>query len=206
MLAGRFKLVPPGKTGGRGLCLALHLDNDVALSYLDDQRMGKVYLLRSGDRHLIPKFASQGVDIISEAFTERVFLQLLAGQRKQVRVFLMDQSRLSAIGNAYADEILFDAGIHPKTFCHQLSEDERHRLFKSIGQVIQWGITEVARAGKPIDIKVRDHVKVRNRKNQPCPRCRTPIRRAGVLGQDTFFCPQCQPAKRSQFIDWGQTR
>ncbi|MEK7730113.1 MAG: zinc finger domain-containing protein, partial [candidate division KSB1 bacterium] len=57
-------------------------------------------------------------------------------------------------------------------------------------------------AANSIEIKVRDHVKVRNRKDEPCPQCGTKIRRAGVLGYDSFFCPTCQPLKRNQFIDW----
>ena len=61
--------------------------------------------------------------------------------------------------------------------------------------MIAWGIDEVERAGRPLEDKVRDHVKVRNRLGQPCPVCGTTIRRVGVLGYDSFFCPRCQPAE-----------
>ena len=116
----------------------------------------------------------------------------------------MDQTALSAIGNAYADEILFEAGIHPKTTCNQLGEKDVERLYESVRKVIQWGIDEVEKAAQPIHVKVRDHMRVRNRKDQPCPRCGTTIRRVGVLGYDAFFCPRCQPATRRQFIDWNR--
>ena len=114
----------------------------------------------------------------------------------------MDQALLSAIGNAYADEILFAARIHPKTPCSSLSADQRQTLFESIRSVMAWGIAEVEKAGHPVEVKVRDHMKVRNRKDQPCPVCGTTIRRAGVLGYDSFFCPQCQAASRPQRIPW----
>ena len=65
-----------------------------------------------------------------------------------------------------------------------------------------WGIAEVEKAGEPIEAKVRGHMKVRNRKDMPCPVCGTTIRRAGVLGYDSFFCPSCQPPKRAQKIPW----
>ncbi len=107
----------------------------------------------------------------------------------------MDQSALSAIGNAYADEVLFAAGIHPKTPCTRLDAERRGRLFDAIRGVIAWGIDEVGRAGRPLEDKVRDHVKVRNRLGEPCPVCGTTIRRVGVLGYDSFFCPRCQPAE-----------
>ena len=67
---------------------------------------------------------------------------------------------------------------------------------------MRWGITEVEKAAQPIQVKVRDHMKVRNRKGEPCARCGTTIRREGVRGYDVFFCPVCQPATRKVFIDW----
>ncbi|MFQ5675219.1 MAG: Fpg/Nei family DNA glycosylase, partial [bacterium] len=202
MLAGKFKVVLAGDKAGRSVCLSFHLDDGARLNYLDDKKMGKVYLVQTGQYEKIPRYLQQGVDILSAEFTPEKFSALIAKQRKQVRVFLMDQTRLSAIGNAYADEILFDARLHPKTFCNQLSEQEAQALYQSIKRVMNWGIREVEKAARPIEIKVRDHVKVRNRKDHPCPRCGAIIRRAGVLGHDTFFCPQCQPAKRPQFITW----
>jgi formamidopyrimidine-DNA glycosylase len=114
----------------------------------------------------------------------------------------MDQAALSAIGNAYADEILFAARIHPKTPCSALSAEQRRALYDSIRSVMAWGIAEVEKAAQPIDVKVRGHMKVRNRKDQPCPVCGGTIRRAGVLGYDAFYCPQCQLATKPQRIPW----
>jgi formamidopyrimidine-DNA glycosylase len=113
-----------------------------------------------------------------------------------------DHTVLSAIGNAYADEILFEARIHPKTFSARLSKEETDRLFVAIGSVMTWGTKKVEEAARPIHVKVREHLKVRNRRGEPCPRCGTTIRREGVRGHDTFFCPSCQPASRKLFIDW----
>lgn len=203
MLTGKFKLTSQNEKPGRGLCFSLFFENDSALHYLDDKRMGKVYLVDSGNHAQIPMFLEQGVDILSAEFTQNRFQELIKKQRKQVRVFLMDQHFLSAIGNAYADEILFEAQIHPKTFCYQLSQEEIENLYESIRKVMVWGISEVDKANQPIEVKVREHMKVRNRRNQPCPRCGATIRRAGVLGYDAFFCPKCQMPKRSQFIDWN---
>jgi formamidopyrimidine-DNA glycosylase len=203
MLAGKLKAATDTKKSGRGLCFAVDCTDRTALHYLDEKRMGKVYVSPSGEYQQIPRFQQQGVDILSSEFTFVRFQSLIKKRRNQVRVFLMDQTALSAIGNAYADEILFDAGLHPKTFCYQLSTDDIATLYSSVRKVMRWGITAVEKARQPIEVKVRDHVKVRNRKDQPCPNCGTTIRRAGVLGHDTFFCPKCQPASRKQFIDWS---
>ncbi len=202
MLAGRLKLAATPEKPGRGRCFSLKMTDGMYLFYLDDKKMGKVYLIHAGDYQQIPKYLQQGVDILSPEFTLERFRDLIKSHRTQVRVFLMNQTALSAIGNAYADEILFDARLHPKTFCPQLTPHEVERLYHSIIAVMRWGIAEVEKAQQPIEVKVRDHVKVRNRKDQPCPRCGTIIRRVGVLGYDAFFCPTCQPPARQQFIEW----
>ncbi|MFQ5707638.1 MAG: Fpg/Nei family DNA glycosylase [bacterium] len=202
MLAGRLQFISQDHKPARGLCCTFELDDAHALHYLDDKKMGKLYVVQAGDYERIPKFLQQGLDILSDDFTLKAFAQRIHKRRHQVRVFLMDQTVLSAIGNAYADEILFHARIHPKTTCNQLNTTEIERLFSSTRQVMQWGIQEVEKAQQPIEVKVRGHLKVRNRANQPCPECGTTIRRTGVLGHDSFFCPACQPARRRQFIDW----
>ena len=203
MLAGRLKYSGSLERPGRGHCFSLGLSDGHFLHYLDDKKMGKVYLIKAGDYTKIARYEQQGLDILSDGFTLDKFKNLIKRRRNQVRVFLMDQSALSAIGNAYADEILFDARIHPKTFCYQLNQEKIGELYESIRKVIQWGIDEVDKAAQPIENKFREHLKVRNRKDQPCPRCGATIRRSGVLGFDAFFCPQCQPATRRQFIEWS---
>jgi formamidopyrimidine-DNA glycosylase len=203
MLSGKLRRVAEGQhmPQGRDVCFAFRLSDRSTLVYEDSKRMGRVYVTERGETWRIPGFSTQGIDILDDEFSETLFMKLMGKSRKQARVFLMDQSTLSAIGNAYADEILFDAGIHPKTRCSALSEDQRKGLYKSIRSVIRWAIEEVERAGQPLDVKVRDHLKVRNRKGEPCPRCGTTIRRTSVLGVDSFYCPNCQPGK--QAIPWS---
>jgi len=208
MLSGRFAVyrtaaAQPGKRRGRDHCFSLHLEDFCELSYLDNRRMGRVYLVPEGQTDGIPGFPDQGVDVLSEAFTLEVFRALIRGRRQQVRVFLMDQKALSAIGNAYADEILFAAGLHPKTGCHQLSSADAERLYRSIGAVLREAAAAVEAAGRPVEEKARGHVKVRGRHGAPCPVCGSTIRRIGVLGYDSYFCPSCQPAVRAGFIPWG---
>ncbi|MCP4133663.1 MAG: DNA-formamidopyrimidine glycosylase, partial [bacterium] len=150
----------------------------------------------------IPGLLTQGTDILSDDFTLEFFLTRINKKRSQARVFIMDQTVISSIGNAYADEILFDAKIHPKTPCNKLDDEEKNRLYESICRVMRLGIKKIEESGQPIEVKIRDHMKVRNRKDTPCPECGTTIRRASVHGYDTFFCPQCQPVKGKSAIPW----
>jgi formamidopyrimidine-DNA glycosylase len=208
MLAGRLKLAPPG--GGaapKGLpatAFSLELDDGRKLFYGDDKSMGKVYLCPAGSFEAIPGYLTQGIDIVSPNFSFADFSALIAKKRCQARVFIMDQTMLSAIGNAYADEILFEAGIHPKAPCYALSPEKRRALYDAIVSVIAWGIDEVEKAGAPLEDKVRGHMRVRNRAGEKCPRCGTIIRKAGVLGYDAFFCPACQIDITGRGLDWNK--
>jgi formamidopyrimidine-DNA glycosylase len=208
MLAGRFRLAEPGAKDEAALAFALTLEAPEGgapqeLRYLDDKKMGKAYLTVAGDLAAIPNLHTSGVDILSSEFTPERFVSLLKHRRDQVRVFLLDKSALDSMGNAYADEVLFAAGIHPKTLCRSLTHEDAVRLHGAIVAVMREAVLEVARRNEPIDVKVRDFLKVRMK--DVCPRCGARIRRAGVRGMDAYFCPRCQPATRPALVDWTRT-
>jgi len=203
MLAGKLQHQLAGERPEGYLCFSLELSDRSRLNICDEQKMVKVYIVPAGEHRRIPRYTQQGIDILSPEFTAERFRQIAANhRRKQVRVFINDHTIVSAIGNAYADEILFEARIHPKTFVARLTNDQIDGLYNAIRSMIAWGIAEVEKAKKPIQTKVREHMRVRNRKGEPCPRCGTTIRREGVRGHDVFFCPLCQPPTRELFLDW----
>jgi formamidopyrimidine-DNA glycosylase len=209
MLAGRYKLLPgppadTGKKDPRALGLALDFEEGPELQYVDDKRMGKVYVARAGDEAKIPVYGQLGVDLLSPAFTRAAFGKLIARRRDQVRAFLMDKRALAAIGNAYADEILFAAGLHPKTFCNKLPPEAVEALYAAIPRVLAEAIAEIRRRDEPIEVKVRDFLKVRGRDGKPCLVCGTTIRAVRVGGGDACFCPTCQPETRKLFVNWSQ--
>lgn len=206
MLAGQFRLETRRPTRPGKLGFALTWDGGRWLGYKDPKRMSKLYVVRGEDTSMIPRFDTQAPDVLSDAFTAAYFAAQIRPARCQVRVLLMDQTRISAIGNAYADEILFDARIHPKSRCQDVDDAGVARLYASIGRVLRDAGATVAERAAPIQQKQRDFLKVRNRKGEPCPRCGAPIRREGVRGMDTFFCAECQPATRKSFIDWRTAR
>jgi len=202
MLAGRFRLSDPSDKDEGSLAFALGF-GDLELRYLDDKVMGKAYLIATDDWKAVPGMQTGGIDLLSPEFTRERFVSLLRHRRDQVRVFLLDKKALDSLGNAYADEVLFEAGIHPKTFCRALSHDDGVRLHDAIVKVMKEAVSEVARREEPIDVKVRDFLKVRLK--ETCPRCGSKIRTAGVRGMDAYFCPRCQPATRAGLVDWTRT-
>ena len=208
MLAGRFIVAAATDRNPADLAVAWALDDGRELRYRDDVQMGKVYVIRRGDWEQVPGLEKIGIDVLNrKLFTRDAFRQIAARRRDQVKVFLMDKSALDAMGNAYADEVLFEARLHPKTFVKALAPEEVDRLHDAIVKVIGEATRIIAKRKPPLDEKVRDFLKVRGRAGEPCPRCGTKLRSAGVHGHDAEFCPECQPATRkSGIVDWKLPR
>jgi formamidopyrimidine-DNA glycosylase len=206
MLAGRFALHPAEQKAPGDLAVALVLEDGRELRYRDDVQMGKVYVLAHGEYRVVPGLERIGIDVLDpDAFTLERFRALTRQRRDQAKVFLMDKGALDALGNAYADEVLFAAGIHPKTWVKSLAPEDVERLHRAIGDVLRGANEEIARRQPPIDTKLRDFLSVRLRHKVPCPRCATPIRKAGVHGHDAFFCPTCQPeTRKSSVVSWSK--
>ncbi len=203
MLAGRYVLsAHPAARTAKAMILALSFAGGQELQYTDEMRMGKIYLAAAAQESDIPGYRDLGVDLLSEGFTLARFRELASERRDQVRQFLLDKTALASIGNAYADEILFAARLHPKTFCHRLRAEEVDRLFGAIRQTLDHAIAEIASRDQPIGVKVRDFLAVRGRAQKPCPVCGTLIRKVRVGKADACFCPTCQPTDRKLFVDF----
>lgn len=204
MLAGRFSLAPLESRRPKDTAVAFALSDGRELRYRDDVEMGKVTVLARGAWDTVPGLARVGLDILdSGAFTREALRALARKRREQVKVFLMDKTALDALGNAYADEVLWAAGIHPKARVSELSEADLDRLHDALVRVLSEAGAEIQRRAPSLDEKLRDFLHVRGRKGAPCDRCGKPIRVAGVLGHDAYFCAVCQPDRAGRgFVDW----
>ncbi len=203
MLAGRFSIDASDRRDRGDTTVGLGLSDGRELRYRDKVRMGKVYIIAKGAWDQIPGLSVIGVDVLDpEAFTVDVLRKLARKRRDQVKLFLKDKSQLDSMGNAYADEVLFAAGIHPKTRCNKLSEEQVGNLHTAIVSVLGRAREVIAERKPALDEKIRDFLVVRNRKGEPCVVCGTKIRAVGVRGFDAFFCPECQPDKAGGFVNW----
>ena len=204
MLAGVFDLLPDKGKLRAEVALSWSLDDGRRLLYCDRKQMGKVYLLEQGQRSKVPGLEKVGLDVLNpKVFTSGAFRVMCKKRRDQVRVFMMDNAALDSMGNAYADEVLFEARIHPKTWTRKLSEEEQDRLHGAIVKVLSLAAAEIRRRSPPLKQKLRDFLQVRGKAGQPCPRCGDKLRKAGVRGYDAHFCPSCQPEQRkTSIVDW----
>jgi len=204
MLAGRFVVAPARARSPGDLAVAFGFSDGRELRYRDDVQMGKVYVIAKGAWQQVPGLATIGVDVLNEAlFTRDVLRALARPRRDQVKVFLMDKSALDAMGNAYADEVLWEARLHPKRMVRSLSDDELNRLHDAIVTVLGSAAALIRDRRPPTDEKLRDFLNVRGRSGQPCVRCSAKLRTARVHADDAVFCPQCQvDTRRNVFVDW----
>jgi formamidopyrimidine-DNA glycosylase len=195
MLTGRFQYRRPQERRQPKTCFVLALSNGHELRYFDERRMGKVYLVKQSDLHTLPLFADLGPEPLSDQFTEEAFREHLRHFRGQMKSVIRNDSLVAAIGNAYADEILFAAGIHPYRKRVELPSEAEGRLYQAIRSVLGEAtaiVTErVEKEGLPVD-EYRDHLKVHRRGGQPCPQCGSPISEITSNQRITSFCRHCQ--------------
>ena len=194
MLAGLFSLQSVGAKATKDTRMRIEFEGGTELRYRDDVRMGKVYLGVEA-----PGLADIGPDAGTFRWSEAEFAERAKAKRSEVRNLLQDQTFLSGIGNAYADEILWDAMLHPKRRVGSLSADELARFYRSVRSVVASGLKQVE-ADMPAELgtKPREHLQVRGRAGKPCPRCGTLIMRRRKGLDDVDLCPKCQPPPKGQ--------
>lgn len=200
MLSGLFELRPPGARASKVTRLRLALDDGMELRYRDETRMGKVYVLQGGrPEAAVPGFAEIGPD--APRISQADFLERARRRGGEVRNLLQDQRVASGIGNAYADEILWEARLHPKRTVRSLTRDEGIRLYIAMQHVLARAADEVESGTPPeLGVKVRAHLKVRGRAGTACPRCGSNIRRRRKGDDETDYCSTCQPPPPGELL------
>jgi formamidopyrimidine-DNA glycosylase len=171
------------------------LSRGSALVFNDPRRFGLIVL---GDPQGFAELAHMGPDPLSEDFTPAWLRQLTRGRRRPVKNLLMDQRLIAGIGNIYANEILFEAGVRPSRQARRLKLAELEVLFQAIRRVLQEAI---AAGGSSIsDYRDSDgrvgyfqlRFRVYDRTGEPCRRCGATVRRVVHAGRSSFYCPACQ--------------
>ncbi len=171
------------------------LDNG-ELRFNDTRRFGYLDLVESSKLDKIDYIAQLGPDPLE--ISEDEFLEIVRSKRRIIKSLLLDQNVISGLGNIYADEALFLAGIHPERISSSLSAKRIRGLHRAIIEVLKAAIeTRGSSIGDYVDGLGRpgayqNHHRVYRREGQPCPRCGRLIKREIIGGRSTHFCPRCQ--------------
>jgi formamidopyrimidine-DNA glycosylase len=172
-----------------------YLDDERRLVFCDMRQFGRMRIFVKQPKEL----SSLAPEPLSDQFTEAYFLETLSRSRRPLKHLLLDQTRVLGLGNIYAVEALFLAGVNPMKASNRLSKPRARKLYQAIRDTLQHAID----AGSTLRIDLADgngsyfgtterFWRVYEREGEPCVRCGTKIRRVVQGGRSTYYCPKCQ--------------
>lgn len=190
---------PPASAGhGKHDHVVFETDAPARIVFTDPRRFGLMTLVATDGLDDDPLFKGLGVEPLSGSFNAAYLDRVLKGKKTPIKSALLDQRVIAGIGNIYACEALFRAGISPKRSAATVSGKRAVALAKAVKAVLK----EAIRAGGS---SLRDyagadgalgefqhHFAVYDREGKPCPECKGTIRRIVQAGRSTFYCPSCQ--------------
>ena len=171
------------------------------LRFLDPRTFGELFVTAADEvEKVVPELAHLGFDPLENVLSWNRFSDMLHARHVKLKPLLMDQQFMAGLGNIYADEILWAAGLRYDRVSDSLSSQEVRRLYRSLVETLQEAVKH--RGSSLADQQYRDlfgqvgdfqsQHKVYDRDGQPCRRCRNPIVRVKTQGRSTFLCEQCQ--------------
>jgi formamidopyrimidine-DNA glycosylase len=188
-MTGRMTVCEPGDEIAKHTHLIAKLASGRELRFVDPRMFGKLSVHAGG-------FDPGGIEPLEVG--EDAFVKLFRGRRTPIKSALLNQKLLRGVGNIYADEGLFRAGIRPRRRASSLTRDDLHRLHGSVQEVLREAI---ALGGS----SVSDYVdadgeegffqlqhRVYGREGEPCLVCRTPVKRVVLIGRSSHYCAKCQ--------------
>ena len=183
-------------TGLRHIAVSFDFEDGRTLFYDDVRRFGRIEHFAAG--HWDRRALEFGVEPLSEAFSAERLFELTRLSISPIRNWLLDPYRVAGIGNIYANEALFRAGVRPTRRANKLTRSECARLRDTLRDVLQ---ESIERRGTTVS-DYRDasgeegafspRLQVYDRAGEPCVRCGTPIKRIVLSNRSAFYCPRCQ--------------
>jgi formamidopyrimidine-DNA glycosylase len=172
----------------------LHLDDGNNVYFRDPRKFGRLWLVEDIESVV----GNLGPEALGKELSPQKFTEIITRRKAPIKALLCDQTVLAGVGNLYADEADFLAGIHPERPGASLTAAECRRLYKAIREVLLAGIknkgASIVNYYRPDGSKGTAHseFRVARRRGLPCFVCGTPIKRIVVRGRGTYFCPKCQ--------------
>jgi formamidopyrimidine-DNA glycosylase len=189
-MTGSLRLCEPQTEVAKHTHAILRLTSGRELRFVDPRRFGRLSVALAGD------FDATGIEPL-EADLDR-FLTLFRGRKTPIKSALLNQKLLRGVGNIYADESLFRAGLRPRRRASTITQDQLAKLLIAVKEVLKEAI---ALGGSSIS----DYVdadgeegffqlqhRVYGREGEPCLICKTPIKRVVIAGRSSHYCPKCQ--------------
>jgi formamidopyrimidine-DNA glycosylase len=166
--------------------LAIVFSNGSRLSYLCRRMLGQVDFTDELDAFVQQQ--DLGPDALDDSVTRKRLAERLSDRRGSLKGLLLDQSFIAGVGNVWADEVLFQAGLDPRSRADHLSDDQVASLYRALRRVMKTGAKHNGRIDRLPDDWLLGHRET----GHPCPRCGGRIETVTVLGRSSYVCPNCQ--------------
>jgi formamidopyrimidine-DNA glycosylase len=188
-MTGRMLVAEPEHEVEKHTHAIAKLQSGRELRFVDPRRFGRLSVVRE-------EFSGPGAEPLK--ISEEEFIRLFHRRKTPIKAALLNQKLLHGVGNIYADESLFRAGIRPKRQAGRLTHSELKRLRSALQEVLREAIRAggssvsdyVDAEGEPGFFQLQHRVYMRTGK--PCLACKTPIKRIELAGRGTHYCPKCQ--------------
>lgn len=196
-MSGRLGLFNPDSVREKHTHLIFTLENGIQVRYRDPRRFGAIDFVGS-EKELERFFQNIGPEPLSKDFNSTYLFHISQNSRRSIKVLIMDSCSVAGIGNIYANEALFEAGIHPEAPAVKLGKDDAKRLVKSIQSVLNRAIKaggttlkDYRNAGGEPGF-FQQELKVYGREGEGCVNCGQIIEKIILGNRASFVCNNCQ--------------
>jgi len=199
-MTGRFSLLPLEVELPKHTHAVFYLDDERRLVYSDQRHFGMMKLVSATELSHTKELRLLAPEPFSDEFTPAYLRATFARTRRALKETLLDQTKVTGLGNIYAAEALFLARLHPTSLAAEVSTRRLPRLHRAILDVFNESIAHGSTMnvdpenidGSYYDGGFNGRWRVYDREGEPCHKCRANIRRIVQAGRSTFFCPRCQ--------------
>ena len=199
-MSGRFMLLPSERENPKYTHAAFYFADETRLVFQDQRHFGFMRIVETDKLHETKELKSLAPEPFGEDFTPEYLRGVLKTSKKSLKEFLLDQTKVTGLGNIYASEAMFLARVNPQTPAREVSTRKANVLFEKVRDVLRESIAH----GSTLNVNP-EHIdgsyygggyshgwRVYDRENEECVTCRTLIVRLEQGGRSTYFCPKCQ--------------
>ena len=199
-MSGRFMLLTLERENPKYTHAAFYFSDDTRLVFQDQRHFGFMRIVETAKLHETKELKSLAPEPFGEDFTAKYLRDVLKTSKKSLKEFLLDQTKVTGLGNIYASEAMFLARVNPQIPANEVSAKKANVLFEKIREVL----TESIAHGSTLNVNPENidgsyygggyshGWRVYDREDEECVACQKPISRLKQGGRSTYFCPKCQ--------------
>lgn len=196
-MEGKYLYRDIGKDIEKHELVIFNMDNEFELRYKDVRKFGKMYLVKKDELDK-SKLSNLGYEPWDKNLTSDYLISKYKNKSLPIKSILLDQSIIVGIGNIYADEILFLSRINPHKRGKSINKEECKLIIKNTKKVLDKAIKEGGTTIRSYTSEegvtglFQNSLNVHKKENEPCPKCKTKIKRDKIGGRSSYYCPKCQ--------------